>query len=603
MSLFHAGLQPALDDDGNPISGATWNFYRTETLTAASVYSDASLGTSLGSTVTAGANGRFDVVFLNDTVQYRAILKDAGGSTIEDIDPVNPADTAPVSVIAFGATGDGVTDDSAAIQSALDSGAKTIFVPEGTYSLEAALTIPDYVTIEGEGHNSVLLATNGSDPWVFHQTGGTGFAIRNLKCTPDAIGDVHRAAGYFIECTGILIENVRVEGQDDAAAFYLQDCDYCTVDKLYFDGGATNKNGYAVYAISNIGLRVSNSVAINCNQGFALSGEGTDTAYTARAVDEAFCNSFVNCFVRNCKTHSFNANSTTHASFTNCHALDYAGASDHKAFQAKDAEGAELSSRGIKFVNCSAINYPAGFGAVRASRAMFSNCSGRDLSICGIQLTASQFCQFTNMDFDDFVTAGIWFGGTNSGHTFTNVKLQTSTATAKGIMTDTGATISNANFDNITTSSTLAAFIDISAGSTGNRFGMGCRSNDNTITDASGTSVWPLIYRTDELDMTSAASLKYGVHTIRGMQVAVAKFIATTDMSAVTGGPTVSAGTFNSTGSIAANQAVGTPALGAAVTLTLASQLIPSSGLLTARVGTAGSAGKGFVQFAGIPRQ
>ena len=38
-----------------------------------------------------------------------------------------------VSVKDFGAVGDGVTDDTAAIQAALDSGASTVTVPDGTY--------------------------------------------------------------------------------------------------------------------------------------------------------------------------------------------------------------------------------------------------------------------------------------------------------------------------------------------------------------------------------------------------------------------------------------------------------------------------------------
>ena len=88
MSLFHAGLQPAIDSDGDPISGATWNFYATGTTTPVAVYADSDLSTSLGSTQTADATGRFDVAFVNDAAPTRAILKDAGGATLLDIDPV-----------------------------------------------------------------------------------------------------------------------------------------------------------------------------------------------------------------------------------------------------------------------------------------------------------------------------------------------------------------------------------------------------------------------------------------------------------------------------------------------------------------------------------
>lgn len=91
MSLFHAGLQQALDSNGEPISGATWSFYLSGTLTPTAVYADAALNTSLGSSETADAAGRFAVMFLDDNVATRAILRDAGGTTINDIDPVDGA--------------------------------------------------------------------------------------------------------------------------------------------------------------------------------------------------------------------------------------------------------------------------------------------------------------------------------------------------------------------------------------------------------------------------------------------------------------------------------------------------------------------------------
>lgn len=91
MSLFHAGLTPALDSDGNPISGATWEFYLTTTTTPTPVYSDSALNTSLGDTITADAAGRFDPCFVDDAIVTRAILKDALGNVLIDVDPVTPS--------------------------------------------------------------------------------------------------------------------------------------------------------------------------------------------------------------------------------------------------------------------------------------------------------------------------------------------------------------------------------------------------------------------------------------------------------------------------------------------------------------------------------
>jgi hypothetical protein len=59
----------------------------------------------------------------------------------------------------FGATGDGVADDTAEIQAALDAG-KVVFLPAGTYKISTALSVTDNRTLFGEGSNASILATS-----------------------------------------------------------------------------------------------------------------------------------------------------------------------------------------------------------------------------------------------------------------------------------------------------------------------------------------------------------------------------------------------------------------------------------------------------------
>ena len=68
-----------------------------------------------------------------------------------------------VSVKDFGATGDGTTNDTAAIQSALDSTANggAVYIPTGTYSLNSTLSFASKkLTIYGDGAGSILLGDN-----------------------------------------------------------------------------------------------------------------------------------------------------------------------------------------------------------------------------------------------------------------------------------------------------------------------------------------------------------------------------------------------------------------------------------------------------------
>jgi hypothetical protein len=82
-----------------------------------------------------------------------------------------------VSVRDFGATGDGVTDDTAAINRAIqriysatynDSSSKvrrTIYFPAGSYLVSSTILVPPYASLRGDGReNSLLVSANVSAP-------------------------------------------------------------------------------------------------------------------------------------------------------------------------------------------------------------------------------------------------------------------------------------------------------------------------------------------------------------------------------------------------------------------------------------------------------
>ena len=90
MSLFWPCAHQALDNDGNPISGARWKFYISGTTTPRNVYSDSTLSVSLGSSIAADAEGRFPQIFLRDNLAMKGILTDGGGTSILTLDPITP---------------------------------------------------------------------------------------------------------------------------------------------------------------------------------------------------------------------------------------------------------------------------------------------------------------------------------------------------------------------------------------------------------------------------------------------------------------------------------------------------------------------------------
>lgn len=95
----------AFDSNGFPSVGATASLYLSGTMTPALFYSDSGLTTSIGSTITANAAGRFyPIPYQDSTVAFRLIIKDNTGATLDDIDPfyfgVQPGPTGPAGDVA-----------------------------------------------------------------------------------------------------------------------------------------------------------------------------------------------------------------------------------------------------------------------------------------------------------------------------------------------------------------------------------------------------------------------------------------------------------------------------------------------------------------------
>lgn len=101
-----------------------------------------------------------------------------------------------VSVTDFGATGDGVADDTAEIQAALDSGATVVHLAPGeTYKISSTLTVPAGVWIEG---NAATLTQSTHFQAIDFANGG---GIRNTIMT-GAGGGSYTSGSTAIGCSG-----------------------------------------------------------------------------------------------------------------------------------------------------------------------------------------------------------------------------------------------------------------------------------------------------------------------------------------------------------------------------------------------------------------
>lgn len=108
-----------------------------------------------------------------------------------------------VSVVDFGADPTGTTDATTVIQSAIDSGAKAVYFPAGTYKITSQIDLVSDQVLFGDGQDQSIISVSGSSWAATKALSGedTGnVEIRNLGF----VGDSHAstAAVVYLENTG-----------------------------------------------------------------------------------------------------------------------------------------------------------------------------------------------------------------------------------------------------------------------------------------------------------------------------------------------------------------------------------------------------------------
>ncbi len=168
--LFTDAFFTALDSNGNPISGAKWNFYRTGTSTRQDTFTDNALTTKHANPVVADSAGRFAPIYLS-AIDYKAELTNAADVVIKTIDPVHGVDdeSHKYLVSTFGGVADDSTDNTTAINDALDAaeaagGGIVFFDLPGHWRYSGAIALSssgNNITFDGVP-GAVLKATSGS---------------------------------------------------------------------------------------------------------------------------------------------------------------------------------------------------------------------------------------------------------------------------------------------------------------------------------------------------------------------------------------------------------------------------------------------------------
>jgi hypothetical protein len=162
MQKYQNAIQ---DVQGNAVASATVTVYVYGTLTPAAIYSDNGLTVIPSSQVTTDSDGQF--YFYADNGRYTLSVMATGFAQeqFSDVSLFDQADAGIASVKDYGAVGNGTTDDTAAIQAAIDAvsaaGGGTLLLPEGTY-IVAGLQMKAGVYLQGSGERATTLKLKNS---------------------------------------------------------------------------------------------------------------------------------------------------------------------------------------------------------------------------------------------------------------------------------------------------------------------------------------------------------------------------------------------------------------------------------------------------------
>lgn len=346
---LHITPSRATSSNGLNLDGAKWYFYQSGTTTPQSVYTTAALSTPHSNPVEADAAGKFPNIFFDATLSYRGVLKTADDvTTIYDIDPINTdtlsqlaasggsdligflqagtgavARTAQdkmrdvVSVKDFGAVGDGVTDDTAAIAAAITY-AKTLSKPElvidaGVYLTSSTLTfdLPNYSTIRFIGE--ILTATGNPAIRIGStSTNYFGYCVHGVKVRRSSNDTTNGSTGVQLrnivachidirECTGFQDGVLCLADQGNGGVSYneihlgfihdnrynlhLQATGVGYVNENMFFGGTFNhSSGYPAVSTVNIWIDYA-TYRHNNNRFFCPSLEDNSTLAVAAIIN------------------------------------------------------------------------------------------------------------------------------------------------------------------------------------------------------------------------------------------------------------------------------------------------------------------------------
>jgi hypothetical protein len=272
----------------------------------------------------------------------------------------------------YGAVGDGVADDTIALQAAIDASMnRSLFIPAGTYKITAPLTIDSPIMIVGDRAGTSIAVTG---------------AINGIVITSD---------------TYVEIEGLRLVGSSGALSGIL--CEYVGGTPFMYRFTECRATSFAT-----AGFRLRNAELVTFERCFAFACAigflADQTSNTAGG--SGVNNSWIDCRAQNCTTSGFDLETQIGFRLVGCEALD-CGSVDGMIRIRGNTFGGEISGADVENTSGSAV----GVGInLSGSRHRVTQMQANKL-VSPIQCLAATYCHFDQIRAVD-CTNGIVFSDT-----------------------------------------------------------------------------------------------------------------------------------------------------------------------------------------------
>lgn len=269
---------------------------------------------------------------------------------------------APVNVLDYGAVGDGVADDTAAIQAALNSSASRVYIPEGTYRVTSQIDIPTNTNLQGAHGIGRKFNTNtaacrivydGTDTVVFNFLNDSiGYGTSKISdlvmyqsnstagVTAIQIGDSADDVTYVLQVT---LENLCIEDFTGIGVLNYGSWN-CTMRDIMVHGKSAPSRTLIGFHLDASGQAATSNHLINCFAEECVTGFKVGDASGSKLYSYS---SLINTYVDGCTTGYHFVSGGTNTRYVNLYRAGVEGFSGGDVFI---VDGVFVSVDGLAFI-------------------------------------------------------------------------------------------------------------------------------------------------------------------------------------------------------------------------------------------------------------